>query len=231
MEDRPAAIEARLGYDFADPHRLMLALTHRSFAHENKSAPGDNERLEFLGDSILGAAAAELLFETMPTATEGELTRRRADLVCERSLAQLAEMLGLAEVLRLGRGEEKSGGRKKPRLLASALEAVIGAVFVDGGAARAHDVARHVLGAALDGLSSAAGAGDYKSRLQERLQADRKTAPRYETLGADGPEHARIFHVAVIVDGAPLAQGSGKSKLEAEQAAAKAAFEGLAPRE
>jgi ribonuclease-3 len=222
--DAAQALERALGHAFADPARLSLALTHRSFAHENRSAPGDNERLEFLGDSILGAAAADLLFSTFPNASEGELTRRRAELVCERSLAELAERLGLPDALRLGRGEERSGGRKKPRLLASALEAIVGAVYADGGFAAAHAVARRVLEPALEALSHDAGAGDFKSRLQEKLQAERRMQPRYEVESAEGPEHARTFHVAVLVDGERLGEGSGKSKLEAEQAAAAAAL-------
>jgi ribonuclease-3 len=217
-------IEDALGHRFERPERLTLALTHRSFAHENRRAPGDNERLEFLGDSILGAAAAELLYAGFPEASEGELTRRRADLVCERSLAALAERLGLPEALLLGRGEEKSGGRKKPRLLASALEAIVGAVYADGGFAAAHAVAQRVLAPALEALAADAGAGDFKSRLQERLQAERKIAPRYELEGTEGPEHARTFRVVVLLEGERLGEGSGRSKLEAEQAAAAAAL-------
>lgn len=226
MEPSDAArrVEAALGHPFADATRLSLALTHRSFAHENRRAPGHNERLEFLGDSILGAAAAELLFSAFPGAAEGELTRRRAELVCERSLAELAERLGLPDALLLGRGEEKSGGRSKPRLLASALEALVGAVYVDGGFGAAHEAARRVLQPALEALANDAGAGDFKSRLQEKLQAERKVAPRYEVQSAEGPEHARTFHVVVLVESERLGEGSGRSKLEAEQAAAAAAL-------
>src|SRR5688500_16490106 len=129
-----ARLQEGLGHRFQRPELLLEAVTHRSFRHERpQEARGDNERLEFLGDSVLGAAAAVLLFERYPGASEGELTRRRADLVCEPNLALIARDLGVGEALRVGRGEERSGGRDKPRLLASAFEACIGAVFLDGG--------------------------------------------------------------------------------------------------
>lgn len=224
LEEHASRIEGRLGHRFSNAAHLIQALTHRSFAHEqSRSVVGDNERLEFLGDSILGAAAAEILFAMFPRAAEGELTRRRAELVCERSLARIAEELGFAEALRLGRGEERSGGRKKPRLLASALEASVGAVFLDAGFAAAHAVAHRVLEPAI--VDSTPGSSDFKSRLQEKLQGERRGMPRYEVTGFDGPEHARTFHVAVTLEGLSLAEGSGKSKLEAEQAAARTALE------
>lgn len=222
--ERVARIEERLGHRFESRTSLVQALTHRSYAHEQPRTEGrDNERLEFLGDSILGAVAAELLFSSFPEAPEGELTRRRAELVCERSLARLAGDLGMGDALRLGRGEERTGGRTKPRLLASALEACVGAVFLDGGLGAAHEVARRILSPAIEGAMP--GSSDFKSRLQEKLQGERRGMPRYEVTGTDGPEHARVFHVAVTLDGASLASGSGKSKLEAEQAAAQRALE------
>jgi len=221
--DRLTRISEQLGHTFREPDHLLHALTHRSYAHEQpRSRVGDNERLEFLGDSIVGAAAAELLFQSFPRAPEGELTRRRAELVCERSLAKIAEALELGEALRLGRGEERSGGRKKPRLLASALEACIGAVFLDAGFSAAHQSAHRVLAPAVE--TAAPGSSDFKSRLQERLQGEKRGAPRYEVTELEGPEHARIFHVAVLLEKARLGEGSGRSKLEAEQAAAQQAL-------
>lgn len=232
-----SVLEARLVHAFADRSLVKVALTHRSWAHEHAAREGAhgegpaayNERLEFFGDSLLGAAAAALLFERFPGAREGELTRRRADLVCERSLAHVAARLELGALLRLGRGEERSGGREKPRLLASALEAVVAAVALDAGLERALAVARGLLEVEVD--HAAPGASDFKSRLQEREQAEGRPSPRYELKGANGPEHARIFHV-VIRDqaGNPLAEGSGRSKADAEQAAARVALEGSAPR-
>jgi ribonuclease-3 len=224
-----SVLEERLAHTFAQRARLRVALTHRSWAHEHAPREGAgpsayNERLEFFGDSLLGAAAAALLFERFPDAREGELTRRRADLVCERSLAHVAGMLELGKLLRLGRGEERSGGREKPRLLASALEAVIAAVALDAGTDRALAVARRLLEAEVD--RAAPGALDFKSRLQELEQAEGRPSPRYELSGANGPEHARIFHVVIRGgDGAALAEGSGRSKADAEQAAARAMLE------
>jgi ribonuclease-3 len=228
-----SVFEQRLGHVFADRGRIKVALTHRSWAHEHAAREGHhdhgpsayNERLEFFGDSLLGAAAAALLFERFPEAREGELTRRRADLVCERSLAHVAAGLELGALLRLGRGEERSGGREKPRLLASALEAVVAAVAIDAGIERALDVARGLLDAEVD--RAAPGALDFKSRLQEREQAKGRPSPRYELTGANGPEHARIFHVVIRDEaGVVLAEGSGRSKADAEQAAARVALEG-----
>jgi ribonuclease-3 len=222
-DERLTRISEQLGHTFHEPSHLLHALTHRSYAHEQpRSRVGDNERLEFLGDSIVGAAAAEILFQSFPNAPEGELTRRRAELVCERSLAKIAEELELGEALRLGRGEERSGGRKKPRLLASALEACIGAVFLDGGFTAAHQSAHRVLTPAVE--MAAPGSSDFKSRLQEQLQGEKRGAPRYEVTELEGPEHARIFHVAVTLDGARLGEGSGRNKLEAEQSAAQQAL-------
>jgi ribonuclease-3 len=166
-----------------------------------------------------------LLHERFPGAREGELTRRRADLVCERTLARIAEGLELGPALRLGRGEAKSGGRTKARLLASALEACIAAVLLDAGVPVALGVARRLLEPFAE--SVAPGADDFKSRIQELLQADGRSAPRYELLGHEGPEHARTFHVAIVGEDGELARGQGRSKSEAEQAAARAAHDRL----
>ena len=221
----PARLVAtRIGNTFGDFQLLMTALTHRSFVHEHPDhGVTDNERFEFLGDAVLGAAAASVLFERFG-AREGELTRRRADLVNERALASIASELGIGDALRLGRGEERSGGRNKPRLLASALEACVAAIFLDAGIEAAMAIARSLLGPRLDAL--APGEHDFKSRLQERMQSRGESTPRYELERAEGPEHERIFHViALRANGALLARGSGRSKLEAEQAAAHQALE------
>jgi ribonuclease-3 len=212
----------RLGHTYGDPRLLTAALTHRSYANERPGA--DNERMEFLGDAILELAASRLLFERFPEAEEGELTRRRADLVCERSLAALARDLELGELLRLGKGEERSGGRKKPRLLASALEAVVASVMLDASMEAAMVVARRLLEAQLARLPRA-GARDFKSRLQERVQGEGRGTPRYEVLKVLGPDHERIYRVAVRVDDVEvLGEGEGRSKSKAEQAAAEAAL-------
>ncbi len=218
---------ANLGHDVQDRALLLQALTHRSFVNERPElAPDHNETLEFLGDSVVGLAAAWLLRERFPEAREGELTRRRADLVCERTLASIADSLALGTYLRLGRGEEQSGGRKKARLLASALEAVVAAVLLDSGVERALAVATRLVEPHVDAMRP--GEADYKSRVQELLQGAGRGAPRYILLAREGPDHAGVFFVALELGGEELGRGEGRSKLEAEQAAARAALARLA---
>ena len=217
----------RLGHSFINMDVLRDALTHRSLRNERPSeAPIDNERLEFLGDAILGAEVASLLFEKFPDAKEGELTRRRADNVSERAFCALAIELGLGEVLRLGKGEDRSGGREKPRLLASAFESCIGAVYIDGGREAARQVVRTLLLPKLE-ASQAPGAHDFKSRIQERLQAEQGQAPLYRVVRTEGPDHARRFFVSIEINGKALAEGNGHSKVAAEQDAARLAMSGL----
>lgn len=216
-------VQAGLGHPFAEPRYLFQALTHRSYVNERKHlAPVDNETLEFLGDSIVGLAAAKLLREKFPDAREGELTRRRADLVCERTLAKLAEQIELGPALRLGRGEERTGGRSKSRLLASAFEACIAAVMLDAGVEPALARATSLLEPHIDALEP--GAEDFKSRIQEHLQALGRQTPRYEIVGHEGPEHARTFFVTILNDEGELARGVGRNRNEAEQCAAKTAL-------
>ena len=213
----------RLGHRFEARELLLEALTHRSFANEKQQlAPRDNERLEFLGDAVLSLVTSQLLWERFPKASEGELTRRRADLVCEASLAAVAKEIGLNTYLRLGKGEKKSGGEHKPRLLASALEACFGALWLDGGATAAFASGLALFASRFE--EERPGARDFKSRLQERLQGLRLAAPRYELLRVEGPDHERSFWVNVRVDGKVVGSGSGRSKLEAEQAAAQEGF-------
>jgi ribonuclease III len=213
-----------LGYRFGDPELLMEALTHSSYRNEQPHlAPQDNERLEFLGDAVIDLVASDLLFETHAEAREGELTRRRADLVCEPALTKVAQELGLGPALRLGRGEERSGGRDKPRLLASALEACLGAVYLDGGYEAALAVGKQLLAEHLHAPTP--GANDHKSRLQELTQRDRLGTPRYHLVRCEGPDHERRFHVAIFVHDRLLAEADGRSKLAAEQAAARQALE------
>lgn len=224
--DPYARLQEGIGYSFEDLELLRDALTHRSFVNERPhQARRDNERLEFLGDAIFGLAASALLWRQYPNASEGELTRRRADLVCEKGLATIARKLDLGSALRLGKGEEKSGGRDKPRLLASALEALVAAVYLDAGEQEAISVARALLAPYVD--SPVPGKSDYKSRLQEELQAKTKTPPVYTLVRSEGPDHERVFHVEVRIGDKRLGQGHGRSKLEAEQAAAKHALSEL----
>ncbi len=225
-EDPLGRLQERIGYSFEDLTLLRDALTHRSFVNEHPDrAPTDNERMEFLGDAILGLAASALLWRQYPTANEGELSRRRADLVCESSLATIARTHELGELLRLGKGEEKSGGRDKSRLLASALEALIAAVYLDAGEQEAISVARALLAPYL--VSDSPGESDYKSRLQEQLQREGKSPPSYVLLGTEGPDHDRVFHVEVRLGEQALGRGSGRSKLAAEQLAAREALAAL----
>lgn len=227
LTNEEAAREAarRLGHPFRDAALLEAALTHRSYVHEHPDLAGQhNERLEFLGDAVFGIAAAMLLHERFPEAREGELTRRRADLVNERALAAIAGSLGLGGALRLGRGEAQSGGRSKPRLLASALEACIAAIYLDAGIEPALAIARALITPRIDAAQP--GEYDFKSRLQELLQARGEPTPRYEIERTEGPEHQRTFHVAITSRaGTLLGRGSGRTKLDAEQAAARAALE------
>lgn len=226
-DEAAARVAVALGHDFARRDLLRQALTHRSFVHERPDlAADDNERLEFLGDSVAGVVAAHLLHARFPEACEGELTRRRANLVNERSFATIASGMAIGHALRLGKGEERTGGRAKPRLLASALEALFAAVLLDAGMLRAIEIAERILGSHIDTLAE--GSRDYKSRLQERLQARGLGGPRYKLARTEGPEHARIFHVECVNrDGDTLAAGTGRSKVDAEQDAAREALERL----
>ncbi len=220
------AVASALGYQFLQIELLRDALTHRSFANEHPGrAPQDNERMEFLGDAVITMCASALLWERFPGASEGELTRRRADLVCEAGLSAIARELGLGPSLRLGKGEDRSGGRAKPRLLCSAFEAVIAAVYLDGGFAEANRVVRGLLEPRLD--TPLLGQRDYKTRVQEVVQSLGGGTPRYTVVETTGPDHARQFHVSCVSDQRELGRGSGRSKMEAEQEAARVALGAL----
>lgn len=221
-------LEERLGHAFADPSLLEQALTHRSYANESRDpVDADNERLEFLGDAVLDLAVGEALYRDRPDADEGELSRLRAELVSEPNLAEAAKALELGEWLRLGRGEARGGGRSRESILADALEAVIGAVFLDAGYAAARQAALRAVHA-----PRAAGAApvghDFKSRLQELLQARQRSRPDYRLSAARGPDHQRSYEVEVLVDGAVLGRGAGSTKKRAEQLAARQALTAIA---
>jgi len=211
-----------LGHEFEQEALLVDALTHRSFRNERpKLARADNERLEFLGDAVLGMGVAALLAEAYPEAGEGALTRLRADVVCEGSLASVARELEVGAALRLGKGEERSGGRDKPRLLASAMEAIVGAVLTDGGAGPALELVERLFA---EQVAQASGLRDVKSRLQEWAQRVHGATPVYRLLSSEGPDHERVFHVSVDLEGNTLAEGRGRSKAEAERSAARKAL-------
>ncbi len=220
-------LEENLGYRFTDRFRLVEALTHRSYANEAATASAiDNERLEFLGDAVLSLVVSACLLRHFPDAAEGSLTHHRADLVNATSLAALGRSLHLGDYLRLGRGEERSGGSDKDNLLADALEAVLGAIFLDGGYHSAAAVVERLFGAALH-VSIGAGEADAKTRLQEFLQARQQTRPAYRLVAASGPDHQRSYEVEVLVNGRVLGTGTGGSKKRAEQIAAGEALRNL----
>jgi len=217
-------LEQRLGYQFRNRALLEQALTHRSFGTPHY------ERLEFLGDGVLGSVIAQSLLERFPQASEGELSRLRASLVRRDALADVAKVLGLPAHLRLGRGEETSGGPGRPSILADALEAIYGAVMLDGGYEQARAVVLHTLGDALSATDERSTAKDAKTRLQEALQARRQGLPRYEVVATHGAAHAQEFDVECSVAGLDLrARGRGGSRRSAEQEAAEALLRQLQP--
>lgn len=220
-------LQERIGWSFASVELLELAMTHKSWSNEHAEDVGNNERLEFLGDAVLDLAIGTLLFAHPEALPEGELTRVRAELVNERGLAALARELDLGSSLRLGRGERGSGGADKDSLLANALEAVFGALFLDAGyEVAAEAVARLFSQRLIEALRDRQG-GDYKSRLQESLQGRYGATPRYRELSAEGPAHERVYTAVVEFQGRELAQGRGRTKKEAEQAAARKALSDL----
>jgi len=212
----------RLGYDFQNLGLLDRALRHSSYAHENPESGPSNEQMEFLGDAVLALTVSTLLWERFPASSEGDLSRGRAALVNARQLAALAKHLDLGSHLLLGRGEERQEGRQKPSLLADALEAVLAAVYLDGGL-KAAAALTHSWFAPL--LESILANQDFKTSLQEFTQARYKVSPSYHLLAESGPGHARHFQVEVRLKDAPLAQGEGSSKKQAAQRAARRALE------
>jgi len=212
-------IAERLGYRFGVPATLDVAVTHRSVGGER----GNNETLEFLGDAVLALAIAELLMQRHPAAREGELSKLRAGLVNAGVLAAKARGLDLTTWLRLGKGEEKTGGRDKESILAAAYEAVIGAIFRDGGYDAVRDVVAREFAADLE-TGALAGAGDYKTRLQELTQRRFRVSPLYQITDEQGPDHAKRFAVELSIEGRVLGRGTGASKKAAEQAAAMEAL-------
>jgi ribonuclease-3 len=228
----PEKIEASFGYCFKDRKLLELALTHRSWAHEafasGSAGPGEPihyERLEFLGDAVLELAVSDLLMKRYPTAAEGELSRLRSGLVNTDRLAALALAAGLDGALRLGRGEESSGGRSKNSILADVFEAVIAAIYLDGGFEQALAIASRQFSPLLESPLAADLLDDYKTPLQEKIQARLKTIPCYRVVCEEGPDHRKIFEVELIVNGKAWARGRGRSKKEAEQDAARKAIQ------
>lgn len=217
-------LEQKLGYTFQDKELLQRAMTHSSYANEHaKSGVLCNERLEFLGDAVLGLTAARRLYLEHPEMPEGEMTRLRAELVCEQSLSRAAESLGLGSYLLLGKGEAAGGGRKRASILADATEALIAALYLDSGMEQAAEmISRFVLDPMLQSRLSPP--RDYKTALQELVQSESGRRLRYEVVGAYGPDHNKVFQVEAYVNDVLQGRGEGHSKKEAEQAAAKDAL-------
>ena len=216
--------QTRLGYKFRDENLLRLALTHPSVAHESGETQPHNQRLEFLGDAVLQLVLTRELYEKFPTFNEGPLTKARAKLVNRSALAERAQALGLGAYLILSRGEEMHGGRERASALADAFEALLGAIFLDGGFDAAREFILREFGAASGELGELPGIENPKGELQELLQARSPEAPEYHVVSAVGPDHDRVFECTVHHGGVELARGSGKSKKAAESEAALAAL-------
>jgi len=214
-------LEGILDYRFSDTALLRQSLVHGSVLNENQAPDTQsNERMEYLGDAVLGLIIAHQLYDMMPSVAEGELTRLRAGLVCRSTLALLAGRINLGEYLFVGKGEEASGGRSKPANLARGLEAVIGAVYLDGGLDKARHVIQHLYGSELEQLALNQACADSKSRLQEFVQARQMGQPTYRIINTEGPVHAPMFTAEVLLNDAPIASGTGRSKKLAESRAA-----------
>ena len=221
-------LEKAIGYQFRNISLLQNALTHSSYANERwHNSLLSNERLEFLGDSVLGMLVADYLYRTFPDRPEGELTRMRADMVCEHTLATAANRIGLGEHLQLGHGEEQGGGRNRESILADAMESIIAACFLDGGLEAALKIVKQfiLVEVPVKKLHNA----DYKTALQELVQQKKNQVLSYAMVGQSGPDHDKKFDVEVSLNGRVVGKGTGSSKKRAEQAAAKDAMEHLFP--
>lgn len=214
-----------IGYTFRQPELLETALTHSSFVKGDGASAAHNERLEFLGDAVLELTVSERLYSAHPDKNEGEMTRLRARLVCEQALFLAAQPIKLAAYLRLGHGEDRSGGRNKPSVVSDALEALIGAIYLDGGLERARAFVREHVVSELEKTVMAAEDKDFKTRLQEFVQKRHMGRLGYELLGATGPEHNKSFTMRVLLDDAEIGRGEGGTKQSAGQKAAERALD------
>jgi len=222
-----AALQNTLGVSFKDPSLLEQALVHSSYVNENMGIATSNERLEFLGDAVLGFIIARELYQRLPQSTEGEMTELRSSLVRGDTLSHIAEAISLGDYLYLGKGEEASGGRLKPANLAGAMEAVIAAIFLDQGSNATRDFILKLMDKELNKILGQGIEPDYKSQLQELIQAKYQQTPTYQVIEAIGPDHDRSFTVEVRVGNTVLGRGSGKSKKSAEAESARSALDQL----
>lgn len=231
-DDPVAALEARLGVPLVDRPVALAALTHKSYVNEHRDEEGlaDNERLEFLGDAVIDLAVSHRLMDRFPTAREGDLSKMRAAVVDEQGLSEMARALDLGPILRLGRGEELTGGRQKSSLLADAMEAVVAAVFVGGGLGAVLQIVDRFLGDAFARAAAGTLDRDYKTQLQELAQSRLRATPRYRVVAEHGPDHSKTFEVETDLRGEVVGRGTGRSKKDAEQAAARLALEALGRR-
>jgi ribonuclease III len=224
-------LSRRLGYTFKDPRILELACVHKSYGNERRAAEAigqrNNERMEFLGDAVLDFIVSKLLLESFPECTEGDLSKLRAGLVNERTLAAVARELDLGSYILLGKGEEHTGGRTKDSILASTFEAIVAAIYSDGGFQAVESWVSELFATRVHDSQDQDSLQDYKTRLQEIVQARFKSAPRYEVIQASGPDHDKTFEIRLIINDEVAATSLGKSKKEAEQSAAKQALEKL----
>lgn len=217
-------LQKRLGGPFNNPQLLLRALTHRSYVNEHASPIGDNERLEFLGDAVLDYITAAMLYQQYPDMKEGRLTRLRASLVRAEQLAHVARLLEIGPLLRLGKGERASGGRTRDKLLSAALEAVVGALYLDQGIEAVRVVMVPLFEPLVEQVLENQGLVDAKSRFQEWAQANLSITPHYDTIDIEGPDHARQFTVGVFVGDSQWGEGQGRNKQIAAQRAAEAAL-------
>jgi ribonuclease III len=230
MDEIPAIIDTKelsqkMGYEFTRPELLAEAFRHASYVNEvGDPELRDNERLEFLGDAVLGLAVSHFLMDVFKDAKEGHLSKWRASVVNERMLSEVARELDLGTYLVLGKGEELSGGREKPSILADTFEALLGAVYQDGGFDSAKEIVRRVLLRNIERIGEIGPIEDFKSLLQEFTQENYRTRPEYVLLSETGPAHDKTFRVALFMQGRNVSEGEGKSKKEAEQKAAREAF-------
>ncbi|GAB4271509.1 ribonuclease III [Thermincola ferriacetica] len=216
-----------MGLDWNSPELLVTALTHSSYAHENKREPIEhNQRLEFLGDAVLELVVSEYLYDRFPTYPEGVLTKMRAGIVCESSLASVARAMNLGQYILMGKGEERSGGRNRPSILADAMEAIFGAVYLDQGLETTKFFIINTLSEQISKVVAKGGqTGDYKTELQELVQQKAENTLTYAIIGEEGPDHNKVFTAGVYCHGKIWGVGKGKTKKEAEQAAAHDALE------
>lgn len=219
-----ASLEETIGYSFKNRSFLVDALTHPSFVNEDADTCVDNQRMEFLGDSVLGLVVAEKLFLRFPDAAEGKMSSGLAQIVCESALADVARAIGLGTYIRMGRGEALSGGRDRASVLADGYEALLAAVFLDRGLDEVSALVERLHGEAIDACQPAHASHDFKSRLQKLVQSAKSAPPAYRIVDETGPAHQKLFVAEVVIDGNGMARGQGRSKKEAEQSAAEAAL-------